>query len=95
MIKQTALPEGIANLPNLKWLNLDRNPLTDLSPLQALPEHTSVTFFGVEIPKRFRTSLTEWQSKCLLSDRNSEICQVLFDRVSNGNLDRTLATLSY
>jgi leucine-rich repeat protein SHOC2 len=66
------LPESMANL-RIVELNLNDNPLTDLSILQSLPQLDTVWFLDVDLPRRYWTKLSEWKPEWLLDEDNVEI----------------------
>jgi leucine-rich repeat protein SHOC2 len=83
------LPAGIANLIDLKFVNLNLNPIEDLSMFQYLPELTGLQLFGVNLPRRYWTKFSEWQAEWLLDEYNVEIRRRLieylgYEKICNG-----------
>jgi leucine-rich repeat protein SHOC2 len=74
----TSLPESIGQLIELGELHLNGNPLTDLSPLQPCP---CVYFLGVNLPRCYRTKLSDWQPEWLLDEDNAEMRRVLIQQL--------------
>ena len=75
------LPESILNMSKLNYVNLNFNPLSDLSILNKLPSLTSVSFLGADLPRRYWTKLSEWKPDWLLDENNAEIRRMIIDRV--------------
>ena len=77
----TELPDRMSNLNKLTSLNITGNPLTDLSMFKNLPNLRRLTFFGVDLPRRYWTKFSDWNPEWLLDENNSEIRRTLIDRV--------------
>jgi leucine-rich repeat protein SHOC2 len=77
----TNLPKSIANLSNLNELQLDGNPLSDLSILQDLPKLVDVLFLGTWLPRKYWTKLSEWKSEWVLEEENVTIKHVLIQQI--------------
>ncbi len=90
----TSLPESILQLESLKELSLHGNPIEDLSILQKMPDLEKLQFLGVELPRRYWTKLSDWQSEWLLDEDNIEIRQVLIDRLGYDRLCQDLQAIA-
>jgi leucine-rich repeat protein SHOC2 len=77
----TALPSSIRLLNNLTTIHLSGNPIEDLSILQELLKLNFVEFFGVNLPRRYWTKLSEWKSEWLLDEMNVEIRRRLIEQL--------------
>jgi leucine-rich repeat protein SHOC2 len=75
------ISSGLVNLKSLEYLNLNDNPLTDLSVLQCIPTLQTVAFFDVYLPRRYWTKLSEWKPEWLLDEDNVEIRRALIEQV--------------
>lgn len=73
----TSLPAAIGNLRNLSGIDLSENPLLDLSIVKNIPNLKSLHFFGVDLPRRYWTKLSEWKSEWLLDEDNTEVRSIL------------------
>ncbi len=67
------LPDTFDLLSNLEYLNLHGNPISDLSPLQQLPERTQVNFINETLSRRYWTKLSEWRSQWLMDETDYEL----------------------
>jgi leucine-rich repeat protein SHOC2 len=74
-----ALPESMVKLTKLTRLDLNGNPLTDLSILQCLPNLKTVTFLNLELHRRYWTKLSSWKAEWLLTEDNIEIRRTLIE----------------
>jgi leucine-rich repeat protein SHOC2 len=79
--KFTKFPQSISKLTNLVTLNLNNNPISDLSVLVRLPKLQSVQFFGVYLPRRYWTKLSEWKAEWLLDETNAELRRRLIQQI--------------
>jgi len=62
----------------LQSLDLDGNPIQDLSAIADHPNRTlEVYVFGVVLPRRYWTQLSQWQAEWLWDEANAEIRRVL------------------
>jgi leucine-rich repeat protein SHOC2 len=77
----TALPSSIKSLNNLTTIHLSGNPIEDLSILQELLKLNFVELFGVNLPRRYWTKLSEWKSEWLLDEMNVEIRRRLIEQL--------------
>jgi leucine-rich repeat protein SHOC2 len=77
----TELTDRMSNLNKLTSIDLNGNPLTDLSMFKNLPNLKRLTFFGVDMPRRYWTKFSEWKPEWLLDENNAEIRRALIDRV--------------
>jgi leucine-rich repeat protein SHOC2 len=77
----TTLPDSIKLLPSLTSIYLSGNPLTDLSILSKLSRLTTVNFFGVYLPSRYWTKLSEWKAEWLLDEQNAELRRRLIQQI--------------
>ena len=64
---------------SLTYLDIDGNPIADLSILQALPNLERVRFMEVDLPRRYWTKLSEWKAEWLLTEDNAEVRRVLIE----------------
>jgi leucine-rich repeat protein SHOC2 len=91
----SSLPESIQNNRELKTLDLDENPLTDLSVLASLPQLTRVSFARLfDLPRRYWTKFSEWQPQWLLSETNVEIRRMLIQQVGYEKICAELKAVS-
>jgi leucine-rich repeat protein SHOC2 len=77
----TVLPISISLLNNLTNIYLSGNPIEDLSILQELLKLNFVEFFGVNLPRRYWTKLSEWKAEWLLDEMNVEIRRRLIEQL--------------
>jgi leucine-rich repeat protein SHOC2 len=77
----TVLPASIRLLNNLTTIYLSGNPIEDLSILQELLKLNFVEFFGVNLPRRYWTKLSEWKAEWLLDEMNVEIRRRLIEQL--------------
>ena len=75
------LPASMANLVDLCWINLNLNPIEDLSMFQHLPKLHTLMLFGTNLPRRYRTKFSEWKAEWLLDENNAEIRRRLIERL--------------
>jgi leucine-rich repeat protein SHOC2 len=75
------LPKNIIEISNLSELDLSENPLTDLSILDSMPKLENVDFFGVSLPRRYWTKLSDWNPQWLLDEENAELRRALIQQV--------------
>ncbi len=75
------LPVSLVSLNNLTSIYLSGNPLTNLSILQELLRLNFVEFFGVNLPRRYWTRLSEWKAEWLLDEMNVEIRRRLIEQL--------------
>jgi Leucine-rich repeat (LRR) protein len=86
----TSLPASLLQLESLTELSIHGNPIEDLSILQKMPALEKLKFLGVELPRRYWTKLSDWQSEWLLDEDNLEIRQVLIDLLGYDRLCQDL-----
>jgi leucine-rich repeat protein SHOC2 len=77
----TVLPISVKFLKKLNILNLTDNAITDLSILQQLPSLGVVFLFGVNLPPKYWTKLSEWKSEWLLDEQNAELRRILLRQI--------------
>jgi leucine-rich repeat protein SHOC2 len=77
----TILPASISLLNNLNTIYLSGNQIEDLSILKQLPRLNLVEFFGVNLPRRYWTKLSEWKAEWLLDEMNVEIRRRLIEQL--------------
>jgi hypothetical protein len=78
----TNLPDEIGQLHSLGWLDLTGNPIQDLSALANHPsQYLSVSFFGINLPRRYWTHLSQWKAEWLLTEDNAEIRRLLIQQI--------------
>ena len=77
----TSLPKSLSNLSELQFLNIQGNPLSDLSMLHALPSLEHLNFLVFNLPRRYWTKFSDWKPKRLLVENNAEIRRVLIEQV--------------
>ena len=88
------LPENIIDLTNLIELDLNNNPLSDLSVLQKLPNLQEVRFLGVNLPRRYWDKLSNWRPEWLLDEENTDVRSILVSQVRHQSIcDRLNETL--
>jgi leucine-rich repeat protein SHOC2 len=90
----TILPEFIGHLKSLISINLNDNPLTDLSILKHLSRLKKVLLFNSNLPRRYWSNISKWESKWILDEKNTEIKKILitqigYDRISQ-EIDATI-----
>ena len=88
-----ALPASIKLLTNLTSIDLSGNPLTDLSILPKLSRLTTVNFFGVDLPSRYWTKLSEWKAEWLLDEQNAELRRRLIQQIGYERICQELQTI--
>jgi leucine-rich repeat protein SHOC2 len=89
-----SLPESISNLSKLEWLDLNGNHLKDLSILQSLPMLETVEIFGVNLPRRYWTKISEWKPYWLLDEDNTEVRHTLIEQVGYEEICSELKAIS-
>ncbi len=90
----STLPENIFALTNLVELDLNNNPLKDLSVLQKLPSLQEVRFSGVNLPRRYWDRLSNWRPEWLLDEENADVRSILVAQVRHQSIcDRLNAIL--
>jgi leucine-rich repeat protein SHOC2 len=77
----TCLPTSIAKLSKLTHIDLRGNPWENLSILNEIPNLERVYCFGVNLPARYWTKLSEWQPEWLLDEDNVELRQRILAQV--------------
>jgi leucine-rich repeat protein SHOC2 len=90
----TILPEFIGHLKSLISINLNDNPLTDVSILKHLSRLKKVWLFNSNLPRRYWSNISKWESKWILDEKNTEIKKILitqigYDRISQ-EIDATI-----
>jgi leucine-rich repeat protein SHOC2 len=73
-------------------LNLDNNPLTDLSSLQGWDISGYVTFLGCTFWSKYWTKLSEWKAVWLLDESNAEVRRVLIEQIGYEKICQELNT---
>jgi leucine-rich repeat protein SHOC2 len=91
--KLIRIPASISSLKKLTHLYLSGNPLEDLSILQELLSLQSVDFFGVNLPRRYWTKLSEWKAEWLLDERNVELRRRLIERLGYEQICQELGAI--
>jgi leucine-rich repeat protein SHOC2 len=89
----TMLPVSIASLKKLTHLYLSGNPLEDLSILHKISSLQFVDFFGVNLPRRYWTKLSDWKAEWLLDERNVELRRRLIDRLGYEKICQELGAI--
>ncbi|AFY93628.1 leucine-rich repeat domain-containing protein [Chamaesiphon minutus] len=77
----TNLPRNTRRLVNLIYINLNHNPLIDISVLKDLPNLETVRFLNLDLPRRYWMNFSDWKSEWLLDEDNAEIRRVLVEQV--------------
>ena len=76
-----SLPDDLIDLKKLTQIHLNENPITDFSILQNLPSLEEVEFFNIDLPRRYWTKLSNWNSEWLLDEENDEFRRVLIQQI--------------
>jgi leucine-rich repeat protein SHOC2 len=90
----SSIPKIITRL-YLHYLDLDSNPLRDLSVLKNLPINIcepNIWLFGCLLPKRYWTRLIEWKACWLLDETNVERRRILIDLLGYEKICKDLNT---
>ncbi len=91
---QAVRPASTIGLTSLTYLDIDGNPIADLSILQALPNLERVRFMEVDLPRRYWTKLSEWKAEWLLTEDNAEVRRVLIEQLGCEKVSEELETIS-
>ena len=91
--KLCILPKSIGALTNLIFLDLNDNPLTDLSTLQDLPNLETIRFMDVDLHRRYWTELSKWESIWLLDEENTEIRRTLIQQLGYERICQDLGSI--
>jgi leucine-rich repeat protein SHOC2 len=84
------IPKSISKLKDLTCICLDNNPLTDLSAIQSLPELEQVSFFDVDLPRRYWMKFIDWKAQWLLDEDNAEIRRLLIQQIGYNRICQEL-----
>ncbi|MBD1903832.1 leucine-rich repeat domain-containing protein [Trichocoleus sp. DQ-A3] len=88
----TSLPAEIGKLYSLTNLDLSDNFIQDLSLLANHPNpQLTVYCFGVFLPRRYWTHLSQWQAEWLLTEPNAEVRRVLIQQIGYERICQKLA----
>jgi leucine-rich repeat protein SHOC2 len=92
--KLASLTDSMSSLSNLSIIYLRDNPLTDLSILQKISNLRWVEFITGELPYRYRTKLSAWESSWLLDEDNAEIRRVLIENIGYEKICEDLGAIA-
>ncbi|WP_373541844.1 leucine-rich repeat domain-containing protein [Chamaesiphon sp.] len=79
--KIKSLPECLTNFTELNSININGNPLNDLSILTRLPKLKYVSFMGGHLHRRYWDKFTKWQLEWLLDENNIYIRNAIAEHV--------------
>lgn len=78
----------------MQSLDLDGNPIQDLSAIADHPNRTlEVYVFGVVLPRRYWTQLSQWQAEWLRDEANAEIRRVLIQQIGYDRICQKLQAI--